>query len=318
MPQAAAQPGPNANVLRHDAESQYATPPLAAQPPLGMPTQADPLSASPLPPVAEQQPATPPTPPYIYALGRIEARLPTIALEKEFQQAAGRTDTAGMTDRQVLHAVLSDRANRYLARQLCWVFTVEGMETYILLPRDVNDFDLLIESVRPRPSLEDVDVVIGVQGPLAPPEMCGGLVLPTVILDQTYSFDRQTLVSAIPRPESATESDEQFQATAEELLDRVMQLADNAGATDEHRAVNYLALRYPAVYARLAEAHRASMSLAGVDVEISRLSGVRKIVDVIFTFRSRQNGVSEQSFVRVDVTEEFPFLVSELAAYFPR
>jgi hypothetical protein len=28
-----------------------------------------------------------------------------------------------------------------------------------------------------------------------------------------------------------------------------MQLTDNAGATDEHRALNYLAMRYPAIYA---------------------------------------------------------------------
>ena len=33
--------------------------------------------------------------PYIYALGRIEARFPNPSAEKEFAQAGGRTDTAG-------------------------------------------------------------------------------------------------------------------------------------------------------------------------------------------------------------------------------
>ena len=30
-----------------------------------------------------------------------------------------------------------------------------------------------------------------------------------------------------------------------EVLDLILQTADNAGATDEHRALNYLAVRYP-------------------------------------------------------------------------
>ena len=53
---------------------------------------------------------------YVYALGRIEPRFPSLAVEKEFAQATGRADTAGLTDRQALHAVLSERQNRYLAR----------------------------------------------------------------------------------------------------------------------------------------------------------------------------------------------------------
>ena len=95
--------------------------------------------------------------------------LPRPDVEKEFAQVTGRTETAGLTDRQALHAVLGQRQNRYLARQLCWVFTIEGLETYILQPRDPADLDLLVDAVRPTPSPLDVDVVIGVRGPIAPP-----------------------------------------------------------------------------------------------------------------------------------------------------
>src|SRR5262245_21270335 len=56
---------------------------------------------------------------YVYALGRIEARFPNLAAEKEFAQAGGRTDTVGKTDQETFHAVLSERDNRYLVRQLC-------------------------------------------------------------------------------------------------------------------------------------------------------------------------------------------------------
>jgi hypothetical protein len=64
---------------------------------------------------------------YVYALGRVEPRFPRLAVEKELAQATGRAETAGLTDRQALHAVLSQRSNRYLARQLCYVLTIEGL-----------------------------------------------------------------------------------------------------------------------------------------------------------------------------------------------
>ena len=261
-----------------------------------------------------------PAPPsYIFALGRIEPRFSSLAVEKEFAQVTGRTDTAGLTDRQALQAVLAERPNRYLARQLCWVLTIEGLETYLLVPRNPVDFELLVEAVRPTPSPMDVDLVIGVRGPIAPPELCNGLMVPLVIFDQLYSFDRDALIGAIPRPEAIPEDQaEQFRATAEELFDRLMQMADNAGATDEHRALNYLAVRYPAVYAHTAAAHGQNVSLSGVEVRPSRLSSTRTIVDVIFAYTNRQTDVTEKYFVRVDVTEEFPFLVTKLSPYYDR
>jgi hypothetical protein len=67
-----------------------------------------------------------------------------------------------------------------------------------------------------------------------------------------------------------------------------MQIADNAGATDEHRALNYLAVRYPAIYAQTAEAHEGNASLSGVEVRPSRLAGVRNVVDVIFSYTHRE------------------------------
>jgi len=37
---------------------------------------------------------------------------------------------------------------------------------------------------------------------------------------------------------------------------------------------------------------------------------------VVFSFTNRQTDVTDKSFVRVDVSEEFPFLVSKIAPYF--
>jgi hypothetical protein len=258
--------------------------------------------------------------PYVYAIGRVEPRFPSLAVEKEFAQATGRLEeTAGLTDREATRSVLSERENRYLVRQICFVLTIEGLETYILQPRDPADFELLVEAVRPAPRPADIDVVIGVRGPLAPPEACNGLMVPIVAFDQIYSFDVDSLVQDLPRPESIPARQEQrFRSAAEELFYRIMQLMDNAGATDEHRALNYLAVRYPAIYATAAEQHGRNASLSGVEVRPSRLSGVRRIMDVIFSYTHRETGVMESFFVRVDVTEEFPFLVTRMTPYFER
>jgi hypothetical protein len=256
---------------------------------------------------------------YVFALGRIVPQFPSLAVEKELAQATGRAETVGLTDREALQSVLTDRTNRYMARHLCWTMTIEGLETYLLHPRDPADYDLLVQSLRPNPSPLDVDVVVGVRGPIAPPEVCNGLQVPMVLFDQIYSFDRAGLIAAIPREENATEADEErFRSTAEELFDRILQLADNAGAADEHRALNYLAVRYPAIYTRAMDAYQRDQALTGVHVQTSRLSMTRKIVDVIFSFTHRQTDVTEQYFVRVDVTEEFPFLVTKLSPFYER
>jgi len=255
-------------------------------------------------------------PSFVYALGRIEPRIPRLSVEKEFAQAMSNGEVAGQTDRHGMQTVLSMPENRYLARQLCWVFTIEGMETYLIVPHDPGDLQRLIETVRPAPSPTDLDVVIGARGPLAPPEMCNGLMVPIVVFDQIYSFDREALIKAIPRPPKTTAKE--FGPAAEELFDRIMLGADNAGSTDDHRALNYLAVRYPAVYATAADAFSRNSTLSALDVQTSPLSSTRKVVDVIFSFTNRATDVVEKFFTRVDVTEEFPFLVTKMSPYFDR
>jgi hypothetical protein len=103
-----------------------------------------------------------------------------------------------------------------------------------------------------------------------------------------------------------------------EVLERIMLLADNAGSTDEHRALNYLAVRYPAVYSTVADAFERDASLTAVEVHPSPLSGTRNVVEVVFSFTNRNTDVVEKFFTRVDVTEEFPFLVTKMSPYFDR
>ena len=76
-----------------------------------------------------------PHPLYVYAIGKVVHRFPNRSLEMELAQAIGRRpegETKGVSHPEVAHKVLTDPNNRYIARQICYVLTIEGLETYIL------------------------------------------------------------------------------------------------------------------------------------------------------------------------------------------
>ena len=105
---------------------------------------------------------------------------------------------------------------------------------------------------------------LGVRGPIATPEMCNGLMVPVSRSTRsTHSTARR-----LSRPSRGPEkiAPKTFEPAAREVFDRMMHMADNAGAMDEHRALNYLAMRYPGIYARAAEAFGRDFSLTGVEV----------------------------------------------------
>src|SRR5262249_51175213 len=108
----------------------------------------------------------------------------------------------------------------------------------------------------------------------------------------------------------------QFRSVVSEVFDRLRQSADNAGTTDGDRARNYLSVRYPAIYTKAADFQQQGYSLTAVDTLPSRLSGVRRLVDVIFTFTQRNTTFMEKLRIRVDVTGEFPFLDASLSVYY--
>lgn len=263
---------------------------------------------------AGNQPAAQPVmPPCIYVIGHIEPRFTRLSVEKEARQATARADFKG-TDREVMAQVLKDPKNKYIVRQLCWVLSVQGIETYMLLPRD-GDYQPLIDAYRAEPNPGDLELVIGIRGPLSNPDICNGLIVPIVIFDQIYAFDRKSLLDEIPKPKGA---DASFIKSAGEMFHHLVEQSDNAGATDADRALNYLAVRYEGPYRLAAHQFANNCSFTGIDVVPSRLSGTRKIVDVIFTFTDRATDVVNKHFTRVDVTECFPFLVTKMSPYIDR
>ena len=260
----------------------------------------------------------PPSSSFVYVIGRLEPRFPTLAVDKEFRQATARagSTTVELTDRAAMQKVLQEPHNGYLVRQLCWVLLVQGIETYIAVPRFPADYQVLVNAYRAEATPGDIDVVIGVRGPIAPPTMCNGLLVPIVGFDQIYWFTRDELLHACPKPPDADA--EAFRRAAGETLERIMLRSDNAGGSDADRALNYLAVRCPQIYATAARAFTDNASFTSIDVRTSPLSGTRNILDVVFAFTNRATDVVSKHFVRVDVTEEFPFLVTPMSPYYDR
>ena len=78
--------------------------------------------------------------------------------------------TTDLTDREALVAVLQDKRNRYLVRQLCWLLIARGLETYLLKPYDPADYDELVRAYAADP--KGFVVVVGYRGGTANPQDC--------------------------------------------------------------------------------------------------------------------------------------------------
>ncbi|KJU82907.1 subtilisin-like protein [Candidatus Magnetobacterium bavaricum] len=241
---------------------------------------------------------------FIFALGSVDVRFPNMGVEKEFHQIAAAQDVGGVTSKEVRYNVL--KANRHLAKEVCWVLQIEGIDTYILLPSDPFYLDMLVDCIHPLDSRAemDIDVVIGLKGPIAPPEMCSGLSLPIVAVNNIYQCDIQKF------SDRATK----------DTIKKIMAMADNAGEMDAHRAVNYLAVRCDNMYALVSKKCGSDKDggylLEGIDVKPSRLGAARKILNVIFAFYHKSDGYREKYYIRVDVNDKYPFTVGELSEYY--
>ena len=57
-------------------------------------------------------------------------------------------------------------------------------------------------------------------------------------------------------------------------------------------------------------------ALGGMTSRPASLSGLRLMIDVIFMFRHRVSGLVNKMFMRVDVTDLYPFQVSPIQPFF--
>jgi len=246
-----------------------------------------------------------------YAIGRIEPRFPSIGVEKEFAQLVGQANPKSLDDRNLLREIIAERANRYLARRLCWVFVANESDAFVIETRDSNDVDELVELSTTSDENHYV-VAIGAAAPPGPWACEPGL--PRCFADQLIAFDIEEFVASVPCPEDIDE--EVFRGAVRTVFDRIARRADNRGLADEHRALNFAALRYPAIYEVASRAASRSMSLQGIRGGTINRGDGRRMVRLRLAFGNRTNGLVEQYSCQIDTTEVFPFLMSPLQQIF--
>ena len=106
-----------------------------------------------------------------------------------------------------------------------------------------------------------------------------------------------------------------FQSAIKQTLNVTAQLGGNYGLSEGHRAINYLVTRDAELYETVARQLAEGAPLNSVAVRPSSLSGSRRVVDVVLSFRVRRNDAVRAYFARVDVSDLFPFLVAPIAPY---
>jgi hypothetical protein len=270
---------------------------------------------------------TPPS--YVYSIGNIKPISPSLSLQKALDWKVGATGT-NLPDYALLYAVLSQGENVGLTRQMCWVMQTGThaptgpADTYLIVPRSYQELFNMVDGIKPDQETANrrYDVVIGPRGPIAPPQMCNGLQLPLVVCNQIYTFTFSEFVSAVALKTQVSPDD------VGSMFFELLQLADNAGETDEHRALNYIALRYPDIYILAASMLRrgpgSSFAVNGIytlQEIIARpapVQGARRIVEIIFRYMERQRQDVVSWYCEVDTTGQFPFLVRPLSRYYPR
>ena len=252
---------------------------------------------------------------WVYSIGRIFPRFPDLGVEKEVLQAGSGAPVGALeTDRLI--AILKQDEFRYLARQLCWVLHNGESDTFVLSCRDDAEAERLVNRLPDAETSEHtIQVIIGSAGPGAADSACVATGLLAVTIDHHLTFTIDSFLDALAEAQHDDENDSAadgaFRAAARDLFARLTVRSGNRGMLDEHRALNYLALRYPALYRVAADAHRDDKML--VDVLARRTPGTeRRLVSVRLVFRGRRTDLLERYQCIVDVTDRFPFLSTSI------
>ena len=250
---------------------------------------------------------------FVYAIGKLDVRFPSIGIEREFEQRQARLvdwssngGSRGARVRQVLEA------NRHLAARMCYVFMIGGIPAYVVAPTNSSLRDDFFEAITHGAEPDRWCTLVGRRGPMAAPSVCGGVIAPIVGCDQLESFSieewRQGVEQQLTRALDVGNGDQEVSPNvARELFEQVVHSTENLGATDGHRALNYLLLQHPGLF--LAAVERSGrQQLERIETRIVEGLGSRRLVAVILTFVDLATGVPERLFARVDITEEWPFV----------
>jgi hypothetical protein len=245
--------------------------------------------------------------PWVYVIGDVDARYPSLSVEKEALGAMARAKLNGLSNDAALQAVLAAPENAYLVREMCFVLLVQEVETYLLAPRSPLDYPMLVEA-----SKTELSAVIGTLGPVADPSVCNGLTLPYLIFDVIYNFDKPALMADMPLPKGAEEA--KFRAAATDIFNQAASLIPTGRGME--RALAYLALKDPRFYEVIWNAFNQNAQLTSIEMKAVPFNSAQSLnlVDVIVCTTDRSTGVPSCVYARVALAK-LPHVVNYWQPY---
>lgn len=255
---------------------------------------------------------------FIFSIGSLSLRFPSVAIENEFRQRERMTVARGtkLPESVIKRSILVLRENEHLARNICIVQSITGIPAYIVLPATAHVLDQLLSALE-KSSDAVWTLLIGRSGGMAPPTACNGILAPYLICDTVYVFTLDELLENLSKIVTAIVttrkwSKETFKKTSEEVFRQIVNIPDNLGANDGHRALNYFATQHPGPYIAVMERTGHAL-LHRIDTLVSDGPAGQILVTIVMNFVDRMTGVPERLATTIDVTEEWPFVVESNA-----
>jgi hypothetical protein len=236
--------------------------------------------------------------PWVYVIGDVDPRYPSLSVEKEAIGAMARANL-NLSNDAALQRVLEAPENAYLVREMCFVLLVQEVETYILVPRSPLDYPKLVEACK-----TELSAVIGTLGPIADPTACNGLTLPYLIVDMIYNFDKPALIADIPLPQGADQA--AFRTAATDILNQVLQLVPTGRGME--RAIAFELLRDPQFFQNIWSGFNRGAQLTSIETKPAPVNGTQNLVDVYVNMTDRATGVQSCIFLRMDLSSKLPFV----------
>ncbi|MCC2522296.1 hypothetical protein [Vibrio coralliilyticus] len=235
----------------------------------------------------------------VYALGSIRPYLSSRDLQKEFDAA---TKALGLADDDYYgvfsysettsnNQSITFRPYAYIAEKASWVFTINDVDTYMVVPKYTNELDALIAALN-HSVVGDTVALIGTmvkntknEGKLKPSD--SDLQLPSVVCNHVITQSAKQTPPIV--------------------------IKHNDGFSASRRALNYLVFNFNTLI-------KGKLDLSGQLIEIQYQPYTkdpnRLLIEMILTYKS-QNLESFYS-CGIDVTDEYPFVDFPLRNYVPK
>lgn len=290
---------------------------------------------------------------FIYVLGQVKADFPSMGVQREFERCwlAIEKDKPGSpflpaeyqpgpepawgdkSDQEVIFQILSSRRYRYLARELKWTlinsYCINSLkqslfenDIYLLEPSEYN-MSALVGAMKSQckcsgecqcdpDSLRPETLIVGIS------RLAHSGDLNKLTIHKVKQMDPEKLsdqIKDITRYDSSMD--------IKQVIEDIHALADNEGNTDQDRAVNYVLCNNPLIYIKTQDIYYANSErrntqpqarFMGIRTQAER-SGERHFVKVVFDYQHLNSGATESWCSLVDVTDEYPFLLTGFKPY---